>query len=301
MKKNLIEFCVHNAMIYFLYGYEKRRYGYGTLQEILRELSPLSEGGTSNPAVWEEWKRCVNKSLEGILETEPSGEAGYRTYTKFQAFNAMVNFFIDYYKRTLSGDLRILMEIIYSLSESSTDQAAWTDWDNAAKRALQKQAIEKPVDETMERRLTELQAYNAMVKFLDEYYEETSADFVDLMRGVMSFLPYGGTIHRTYWIDWDIAVKKVLQEQNREKGADDGILGISVTESQAFNAMVKFLKNYYERGPDPDITIFFNYLHLLPDDNDSGSPTIKEKWKTCVDDALKEKPGIRDYLILCRD
>ena len=55
MKKDLTEFYVYNAMIDFLYGYEKRRYGYGTLQEILRELSPLPEGGTSNPAVWEEW------------------------------------------------------------------------------------------------------------------------------------------------------------------------------------------------------------------------------------------------------
>jgi len=45
MKKDLTEFYVYNAMIDFLYGYEKRRYGYGTLQEILRELSPLPEGG----------------------------------------------------------------------------------------------------------------------------------------------------------------------------------------------------------------------------------------------------------------
>ena len=29
MKNNLTEFYVHNAMIYFLYGYEKRRYDYG--------------------------------------------------------------------------------------------------------------------------------------------------------------------------------------------------------------------------------------------------------------------------------
>jgi len=156
MKKGLTEFCVYNAIIYFLYGYEKRRYGYGILQEILRELSPLPEGGTSNPAIWEEWKRCVSKSLEEILETEPSGEAAHRTYTKLQAFNAMVNFFIGYYKRTLSGDLRILMEVICSLSDSSADQASWNDWNNAAKKELQNQAIEKTPDETMERRLTAL-------------------------------------------------------------------------------------------------------------------------------------------------
>jgi len=255
--KNLTEFYVYNAMIDFLYRYEKRRYGYGTLQEILRELSPLPEGGTSNPAVWAEWESCVNESLNKTLKTEPSGQAAHRVYTKFQVFNAMVGFFIDYYERTSSGNLRILMEVIYSLSESSTDQASWDDWNNAAKKALQKQAFEKPIDKTMERRLTKLQAYNAMIKFLDEYYEETSADFVDLMRGVMSFLPGGETIHRIYWIDWGIAVKKTLLEKNSLKRLDK-ILGISITESQAFNAMAKFLKNYYTRGPDPDIMIFFD-------------------------------------------
>jgi len=289
---------VYNAMIYFLYGYEQRRYGYGTLQEILRELSPLPEGGTSNPAIWAEWKRCVSKSLEEILETEPSGEAKHRTYTKLQAFNAMVDFFIDYYKRTLSGDLCILMEIIYSLSESSTDQAAWTDWNNVAKKALQKQAIEKPIDETMEKKLTELQAFNAMVKFLEEYYKETASDFMGGLISSLFFLPDGGTADPAFWSEWDDAVKNILQEQNSEKYEDE-FLGISVTELQAFRAMVQFFKDYYERGPEPGITIFFDYLHLLPDDN-SGSFTIKEKWKTCVDSSLKEKPGIRRYLILCR-
>jgi len=67
MKKNLTEFYVYNGMIKFLYSYEKRRYGFGTLQEILRELNPLPEGGTSNPAIWAEWKNCVNESLKKTL------------------------------------------------------------------------------------------------------------------------------------------------------------------------------------------------------------------------------------------
>ncbi len=92
MKKNLTEFYVYNSMIKFLYGYEKRRYGYGTLQEIFRELSPLPEGGTSNPAVWEEWNRCVNESLKKTIKKEPSGQAAHRVYTELQAFNAMVEF-----------------------------------------------------------------------------------------------------------------------------------------------------------------------------------------------------------------
>jgi len=237
--------------------------------------------------------------LKEILETELSGEAACRTYTKLQAFNAMVNFFIDYYKRTLSGDLRILMEIICSLSDSSADQASWDDWNSAAKKALQKQTIEKPLNGTMERRLTELQAFNAMTKFLDEYYEATASDFMGGLITSLYFTADGGTADPTFWINWDHAVKMVLHEQNNKKHIDE-ILGISVTESQAFKSMVQFFRNYFEPDPDdPGAVMFFDYLHLLSDDNGSGSLTIKEQWKRCVDSALKEKPGIREYRILC--
>ena len=299
MKKGLTEFYVYNAMIDFLYGYEKRRYGYGTLQEILQELSPLPEGGTINPAIWTEWKSCVNKSLKDSIKEEPSGEAALRVYTNLQAFDVMVDFLVHYYKRTLFGGLRTVMEVILALSEDSTDQAAWTDWNNAAKKALQKQTIERPLDETIERRLTKLQAFNVMMKFLDGYYEETSADLGGLVSSLY-FTIDGGTADPAFWEDWGTAIKKVLHEQNSEKHVDE-ILGISVTESQAFEAMVQLFRNYFEPNPDdPDAVIFFEYLHLLPDGNGSDSPTIREQWKRCVDSALKEKPGIRKYLILCR-
>jgi len=265
MKKKLTEIYVYSAMIEFLYRYSLRRYGYGTLQEILRELNPLPEGGTSNPAVWEEWDYCVNESLKESLKTKPFGEMLQRSLTKIQFFNAMVDFLTTYYKRTLSGDLSLVMEIIYSFSDSSiTDQAAWTDWNNAVKKALQKQAIEKPVDdETVERRLTELQAFNVMVKFLDEYYEETTSDFMGELVTSLYFTVDGGTADPAFWSEWGYAVKKVLQEQTSEKYVDE-VLGISVTESQAFKAMVQFFKDYYERGPEPGVmTFFLDSLSLL--------------------------------------
>ena len=297
MKKKLTEIYVYSAMIEFLYRYTLRRYGYGTLQEILRELSPLPEGGTFNPAVWTEWDYCVNESLKESLKTQPFGEMLHRSLTKVQFFNAMVDFLTAYYKRTLSGDLSLIMEIIYSFSDSSiTDQAAWTDWNNAIRKALQKKGSEKPIDEAVEKRLTELQAYNAMVKFLDEYYEETSADFVDGLISSLYFTVEGGTADPAFWFEWGDAVKKILQDQNSKKQIDE-ILGVSLTESQAFKSLVQFFRDYNERGPEPDIIIFFDYLHLLPDGT-SGSPIIREKWKQCVDDALKEKPGTRKYLIL---
>jgi len=294
METKFIELHVYDAMVDFLYDYARRRYGYGILQEILRELSPLPEGGTSNPAMWAEWERCINRSLKESLDAKPFGKVAKRKYTKIQSFNAMVDFLIHYYQRTLSGDLNKLSDIICSFPENPTDQDSWTDWNNAVKKALQKQAFEKPVDGTKERRLTELQAFNAMVKFLDKYYKKTASDFVDLIYTSLSFTADGGTADPAFWIEWDDAVKKILQKQTSEKHADE-VLGISITESQAFKAMVQFFKDYYERGSEPGITMFFDYLYLLPDDS-SSNPTIRKQWKTCVDNALKEKPGAREYL-----
>jgi len=299
METKFIELHVYDAMVDFLYDYARRRYGYGILQEILRELGPLAEGGTSNPAMWAEWERCINRSLKEPLDAKSFGKVAKRKYTKIQSFNAMVDFLIYYYQRTLSGDLNKLSDIICSFPKNPIDQVAWSDWNNAAEKALQKQAIQKPVDETMERRLTELQAFNAMVKFLEKYYKETASDFMGGLLGALLFLPDGDTFDPAFWEDWGIAIKKILHEQNSEEEIDE-ILGISVTELQAFNAMVQFFRNYYEPDPDdPDAVMFFDYLHLLPDGNGSSNPTIRGKWKTCVDSAIKEKPGIRDYRIAC--
>ena len=113
----------------------------------------------------------------------------------------------------------------------------------------------------------------------------------------LSFTIDGGTADPAFWDDWEVAIKKILQKHPGEKQLDK-ILGVSLTGPQAFKAMVQFFKDFYERGPDPDVLIFFDYLYLLPDDKGSVSPIIREKWKQCVDDALKEKPGTRKYLIL---
>jgi len=137
-----------------------------------------------------------------------------------------------------------------------------------------------------------------MVKFLEKYYKETDSDFMGALLGGLLFLPDGKPFDPAFWEDWKIAIQKVLHKQTSEKQINK-ILGVSVTESQAFKSMIQFFRDYYERGPDPDVMIFFDYLHILSDDKGSTNPTIREKWKQCANEALKEKPGIRDYRISC--
>lgn len=66
----------------------------------------------------------------------------------------------------------------------------------------------------MESKLTELQAFNAMVKFLEGYYERTSSDDVGSLLSEMLFLQDGMTADPAAWHDWMEAVEKVLKEKD---------------------------------------------------------------------------------------
>ena len=79
---------------------------------------------------------------------------------------------------------------------------------------------------------------------LEEYYEKTSSDLIVLLLGDMLFWPTGDTIDPAAWIEWDAAVKKILHEQISKNPVNDEVMGISITESQSFRAMVQFFRHY---------------------------------------------------------
>ncbi len=190
------------------------------------------------------------------------------------------------------------MEVIYSLSKDSSNQVAWNEWNNATKKALQKQDSEKSIKKPAEIRLTELQAFNAMVKFLEKYYKETRSELIVDLLSAFTFLPDGKTTDPALWNDWENAKKAILKKHPGEKQLGE-ILGVSLTELQAFKVMVQFFRGYYELTFNSEAMIFLENLYLLSDDS-SASSTVRGRWRQCVDEALKERPGIREYLILCR-
>jgi hypothetical protein len=63
----------------------------------------------------------------------------------------------------------------------------------------------------MEKKLTTLQAFNAMRKFLEGYYERTSSDDVGSLLGDMQMFHDGETFDPAAWDDWTNAVEDVLQ------------------------------------------------------------------------------------------
>lgn len=63
----------------------------------------------------------------------------------------------------------------------------------------------------MDKKLTELQAFNAMSKFLEGYYERTSSDDVGSLLSDMQILGDGDTADPAAWEDWIESVNDVLK------------------------------------------------------------------------------------------
>lgn len=64
----------------------------------------------------------------------------------------------------------------------------------------------------MNEKLTELQAFNAMRKFLEGYWERTNSDDIGGLLGELQLSPDGGTFDPAAWGDWVESVEEVLKE-----------------------------------------------------------------------------------------
>jgi hypothetical protein len=126
----------------------------------------------------------------------------------------------------------------------------------------------------MEQKLTILQAFNAMTKFLDNYYNKTLSDDLGSLLGDMSFLENGCTADPATWHDWTNTI-----------GTVD-----CVTIEQAFNAMQKFLDDYCQRTSSADIQKLLNFL--------KEDPNFWKFWVKCVNRILQEPINTKYFIKL---
>lgn len=118
--------------------------------------------------------------------------------TTFQAFNAMTNFLDTYYERTKSGDIGSLLGDMSFLQDGCTaDPSAWEDWIDAIK-------TENPV--------TGLQAFKAMINFLDAYYKRTSSSSEDLRKLLNKMKLKDGKINDPNVLElWEKCIDEALE------------------------------------------------------------------------------------------
>ena len=130
--------------------------------------------------------------------------------------------------------------------------------------------------------LTPLQAFNAMSKFLDTYYKKTLSDDLGVLLSSMEFLEDNETVDAATWDDW----MNILDTDQ------------TITELQAFNAMIKYLILYADLMASEDLHALLHKFKLS--DNVQPSKDVWDNWITCVDNTLKEPEGSRSYLNLTK-
>lgn len=128
--------------------------------------------------------------------------------------------------------------------------------------------------------LTSLQAFNAMTKFLEDYYKKSLADDIGALLGEMQFVEGNRTADPVIWGDW------LESSENKQ----------SLSQLEAFNAMKKFLKKYGNSISSQEIKSLLDTLQ--PSDNSTINQAISDNWTKCVNEAMNEPKGSRSYLKL---
>ncbi|MDR3550961.1 MAG: hypothetical protein P4L31_06115 [Candidatus Babeliales bacterium] len=139
--------------------------------------------------------------------------------TKLEAFDAMAKFLEGYYERTKSNDFgSLLSDMLYSSEGCTSDPAAWTNWSNSVNTVLNETS--KAYQNNMHEKLTKLQAFSAMRKFLEIYYEQTThSDDVGTLLSGMNFLSDGGTVDPAAWENWTKCVNDIQKKNNESTAA----------------------------------------------------------------------------------
>ena len=142
----------------------------------------------------------------------------------------------------------------------------------------------------MIKKLTKLQAYNAMVKlFIIYYYLDPSGD-IGAIIGIMSFLQNKKTVDRAMWEIWTESLEKILKHKNLRNYNH-------LTSLQAFLAMGKLLEEYFGTTNLLKDIEFLEYNIRLAANKKRVDKILWKNWLKCVDEVLLAKDS-REYFYL---
>lgn len=137
----------------------------------------------------------------------------------------------------------------------------------------------------MQKKLTKLQAYNALLIFLNVYYWQIKSD------NLSDFITYAffwfdkKTADPAAWQEWKDALSLTARQDNSLRNIN------RLTESQALQAVINFFKNYCDLYTETPLDMI-KVLNTLKDlqQNKSKSAMWKE-WANAINEILcKEDP-----------
>jgi hypothetical protein len=118
------------AMVCFVRQYAARG-AEDDLITLLGDIEPMSDGGTFDPAAWDDWMECVrsvtNSAVGGRLIPSQMNER--------EAFKA-TSIFLNQFGNRVGDHLRALLTYIdVASSDCMTDSPAWREWTTCVRSA----------------------------------------------------------------------------------------------------------------------------------------------------------------------
>lgn len=132
-------------------------------------------------------------------------------------------------------------------------------------------------------KIIDLQALKAMEKFLEHYYLKNKSDDIGLILSDISSGLFTDTITAdpAAWEDWQDAILLVLKNNSTNL----------LTEEQAFNAMIYFVREFGNRINSTDIKLLLKEV-LINDSLNIPKKNVLLLWKECLKETLKPKEPI---------
>lgn len=135
----------------------------------------------------------------------------------------------------------------------------------------------------MQKKLTKLQAYNAMLILLDKYYWENKSDNLSDFITYAYFWFDGKTADPAAWPEWQAALKMTAQQDKTLQNLN------RLTFMQACKAMINFFKFYcsfYIEIPSDMIEVL-KILEALP--NNKNNNQMWSEWINAINQVTAKK------------
>ncbi len=140
----------------------------------------------------------------------------------------------------------------------------------------------------MQKKLKKLQAYNAMLTLLEEFYEKEKSDYLGDILSNSEFLSDKIPGDRGSWSDWQKAIRVTALQDKTFRNLN------RLTSLQAGYAMFNYIHNYVSFY-DPKPNCLTNLLEILKLLLSKKNKQMWQEWLRIIDKIIK-MPDPRYYL-----
>jgi hypothetical protein len=146
----------------------------------------------------------------------------------------------------------------------------------------------------MQKKLTELQAFNAVGRLLQMYFDKKPSGDLATILASMSFLQDKKTVDRGMWNIWIRSLDKVLKYKNLHDYNHLTIL-------QSFFAMGLYLEDFLGTEDLDEYVEFLECNVRNARDKKPVDPILWQNWLQCVDEVLAVEDSREYFYLLPKD